>query len=129
PGGSISIRIRGSNSISSGNDPLYVVDGFPMESGLDINPNDISNIQILKDASATAIYGSRGANGVVMITTKRGEAGLSRITYNAQAGAQQIKSPFDMLQGREYMELANDLFREIDGQEDQEYAVFAPADL
>src|SRR5690606_17121862 len=59
PGGSISIRIRGSNSISSGNDPLYVVDGFPMESGLDINPNDISNIQILKDASATAIYGSR----------------------------------------------------------------------
>ncbi len=129
PGGSISIRVRGSNSISSGSEPLYVVDGFPTENGLGVNPNDISTIQILKDASATAIYGSRGANGVVLITTKRGESGLSRITYNAQAGVQQIKNPFKMLQGREYMELANDLFKEIDGQEDQEYAVFAASDL
>ncbi len=70
PGGTTVVRIRGGNSISSTNEPLYVVDGFPSETGKDINPNDIEDIQILKDASATAIYGARGANGVVIITTK-----------------------------------------------------------
>ncbi len=74
PGASPSIRIRGSGSISASNEPLFVVDGFPlMDSDIsDINPNDIESMEVLKDASSTAIYGSRGANGVIMITTKRG---------------------------------------------------------
>jgi TonB-dependent SusC/RagA subfamily outer membrane receptor len=70
PGGSTSIRIRGTNSISGSNDPLYVIDGFPTNNGININPDDIASMDILKDASATAIYGSRGANGVIIITTK-----------------------------------------------------------
>ena len=87
PGGSVKIRIRGSNSINKSNDPLYVVDGLVRESGLDgINPEDIASMQILKDASATAIYGSRGANGVVIITTKRGVKGESKLVLDAAVG-------------------------------------------
>ena len=87
PGGSVKIRIRGTNSINKSNDPLYVVDGMVRESGLEgINPEDIKSMQILKDASSTAIYGSRGANGVVIITTKSGVAGQSSITLDASLG-------------------------------------------
>ncbi len=129
PGGSISIRVRGSNSISSSNEPLYVIDGFPTTSGLNINPADIASIEILKDASATAIYGSRGANGVILITTKRGQAGKSLITYNGYVGTQKARVPFTMLSGKEYMLLANDLFREIDGQQDQQYGAYTPSQL
>ena len=129
PGGSVSVRIRGSNSISSNNEPLYVVDGFPTSNGADINPNDIESMQILKDASATAIYGARGANGVILITTKRGKAGESQITYNGYVGTQKIVNPFDMLTGKQYMELANALYKEIDGQENQEYAVYTQSQL
>ena len=87
PGGSVKIRVRGSNSINKSNDPLYVVDGLVRESGLDgINPEDIASMQILKDASSTAIYGSRGANGVVIITTKQGHVGESSITLDASFG-------------------------------------------
>ncbi len=129
PGGSVSVRIRGSNSISSNNEPLYVVDGFPTSNGADINPNDIESMQILKDASATAIYGARGANGVILITTKRGKAGESNIMYNGYVGTQKIVNPFDMLTGKEYMVLANDLYREIDGQENEEYAVYTQSQL
>lgn len=87
PGGSTKIRIRGANSINKSNDPLYVVDGLVRESGLDgINPEDIASMQILKDASSTAIYGSRGANGVVIITTKRGRAGESKLTLDMSLG-------------------------------------------
>lgn len=76
PGGNVSIKIRGTNSINANNEPLYVVDGFPLSGGLKyINPNDIISMEILKDASATAIYGSRGANGVVLISTKKGGSG------------------------------------------------------
>lgn len=87
PGGSVKIRIRGTNSINKSNDPLYVVDGMVRESGLEgINPEDIQSMQILKDASSTAIYGSRGANGVVIVTTKTGTQGESRITLDASIG-------------------------------------------
>lgn len=87
PGGSVRITIRGANSINKSNDPLYVVDGLVRESGLDgINPDDIASMQILKDASSTAIYGSRGANGVVIITTKKGTAGSSQLTLDVSYG-------------------------------------------
>ena len=87
PGGSVKIRIRGTNSINKSNEPLYVVDGMVRESGMEgINPEDIQSMQILKDASSTAIYGSRGANGVVIITTKNGVKGESNITFDASLG-------------------------------------------
>ena len=87
PGGSVKIRIRGTNSINKSNEPLYVIDGMVRESGLEgINPEDIQSMQILKDASSTAIYGSRGANGVVIITTKSGVKGQSSITFDTSIG-------------------------------------------
>lgn len=87
PGAAPKIRVRGANSINKSNDPLYVVDGLVRESGLEgINPEDIASMQILKDASSTAIYGSRGANGVVLITTRRGKVGTSEITFDASVG-------------------------------------------
>ena len=87
PGGSVRINIRGANSINKSNEPLYVVDGLVRESGLTgINPDDIQSMQILKDASSTAIYGSRGANGVVIITTKKGRAGTSQLTLDVSYG-------------------------------------------
>lgn len=129
PGGSISIRVRGSNSISSSNEPLYVIDGFPTSNGTDINPNDIESMEILKDASATAIYGARGANGVILITTKRGKSGENKISYNGSYGTQRIINPFDMLNGKEYMLMANALYKEIDGQENQENAVYTQSQL
>lgn len=129
PGGSMSIRIRGANSVSSSNEPLYVVDGLPTDNGININPQDIASMEILKDASATAIYGSRGANGVVLITTKRGKAGQSNISFNAYTSTQKAIVPFNMLSGKEYMHLANDLYKEIPGQENQENGVYTPSQL
>ena len=110
PGGGVSIRIRGGNSIKGGNEPLYVVDGYPLynENGASINPNDIESIDILKDASATAIYGSRGANGVVLITTKRGKAGKSTISYDTYYGVQQVQKKIPLLNAQEYATLANE---------------------
>ncbi len=94
PGAPPQIRIRGIGSISAGASPLYVVDGFPMESIQTINPNDIESIDVLKDASATAIYGSRGSNGVIIINTKRGKEGKASITYDTYFGFQKIsKTP------------------------------------
>ncbi len=129
PGGSISVRVRGANSISSSNEPLYVVDGFPTTNGTDINPNDIESMEILKDASATAIYGARGANGVILITTKRGKSGENRISYSGYVGTQQVVNPFNMLGGKDYMNLANALYQEIDGQENQQNAVYTQSQL
>lgn len=129
PGENSSVRIRGSNSISSTNEPLYVVDGFPTSNGTDINPNDIASIEILKDASATAIYGARGANGVVLITTKRGQAGNGKISYNAYFGSQKIVNPFHMLDAKDYMLLANALYKEIDGQQNVDFGVYTQSQL
>ena len=111
PGGTISVRVRGNNSISSTNEPLYVVDGFPSSEGLNLNPNDIESMQILKDASATAIYGARGANGVVLITTKRGRAGENKISYSGYLGAQTVDNPFEFINAKDYMNLQNALYQ------------------
>lgn len=129
PGGSMSVRIRGANSISSTNEPLYVVDGFPTQNGADLNPNDIESMEILKDASATAIYGARGANGVIIITTKHGKTGKPQISYNGYVGMQKVKNPFNMLNGKQYMTLANELYQEIEGQAGQQYGAYTQSQL
>jgi TonB-linked SusC/RagA family outer membrane protein len=101
PGASPTIRIRGIGSISAGSDPLYVVDGLPLDNIQMLNPNDIETIDILKDASATAIYGSRGANGVILINTKRGKAGKSTITLDTYFGWQKLLKSIDFLSMQE----------------------------
>ena len=90
PGSTPQVRVRGIGSISAGSTPLYVVDGFPMASIENINPNDIESIDVLKDASATAIYGSRGSNGVIIVNTKRGKVGKAVITFDSYYGQQQV---------------------------------------
>ncbi|WP_461533397.1 SusC/RagA family TonB-linked outer membrane protein [Sinomicrobium sp.] len=108
PGAAVSVRIRGSNSIQGNNDPLYVVDGFPYSAApTHINNADIESIEVLKDASATAIYGSRGANGVVMITTKKGREGATRVEFESSYSTQWQTSKLDLLSGREYGVLMN----------------------
>ena len=97
------IMVRGRNSILADNDPLIVVDGIPYAGNLsDINPNDVEAIEVLKDASAAAIYGSRGANGVILVTTKKGEAGKTTIKYEGKYSIQQITKKHDYLTGPEY---------------------------
>jgi TonB-dependent starch-binding outer membrane protein SusC len=98
PGGGTSVRIRGSGSLGAGNEPLYVIDGMPYSAGLNqnlnplmlINPNDIESITVLKDASSTAIYGSRGANGVILINTKKGSFNRTQVTFSSMVGVQQV---------------------------------------
>lgn len=103
PGSTPKIRIRGSNSINKSNEPLYVVDGLVRESGLEgLNPEDIASMQILKDASSTAIYGSRGANGVVIITTRKGKSGESQITFDATFGISQVTHLPKIMGTKEY---------------------------
>jgi len=105
PGSDVTIRIRGNRSFSAGNDPLYVVDGIPITGGLnDINPNDIESMEVLKDASATAIYGSRGANGVIIITTRRGKSGKPLVTYDAYVGVVKPLGKVQIFNGEEYAE-------------------------
>jgi TonB-linked SusC/RagA family outer membrane protein len=101
PGAASTIRIRGVGSISAGSDPLYVVDGFPVDNIQMLNPSDIETIDILKDASATAIYGSRGANGVILINTKRGKAGSSVISFDTYFGWQKVLKTIDYLTTKE----------------------------
>ena len=125
PGSGVSIRIRGGNSITGGNDPLYVIDGFPVYNNSSetnagalnsqpvnplssINPGDIESVDVLKDASATAIYGSRGANGVVIITTKKGKAGVNKVTYDGSIGVQTASKKIDLLNAKEWATLKND---------------------
>lgn len=109
PGGEVKIRVRGSNSINSSNDPLYVVDGVALFSaGLsDINVNDIESIEVLKDASATSIYGSRGSNGVVLITTKKGKADHSKIEYNSFVSFSTVRKKYDLIDAVGYAKLTN----------------------
>ena len=125
PGAAPSIRIRGGTSISAGNEPLYVIDGVPVYNDdrafstrsanavsalSSINPNDIESIEILKDASATAIYGARGANGVVMITTKRGRAGQSDMEIEAYYGTQRVARTLPLLNATEYGQFLNEAY-------------------
>lgn len=104
PGAEMQIRIRGTRSLTASNDPLVVLDGIPFAGNIsDINPNEIKSIDILKDASATAIYGSRGANGVLLVTTNRGQSGQkAKLTYNGYYGTSQIFSKIDMMNGEEF---------------------------
>jgi TonB-dependent starch-binding outer membrane protein SusC len=127
PGARTSVRIRGTNSINAGNDPLYVVDGVMLNNGNDntnstftsdgnspkvfvsalttINPDDIESMEVLKDASATAIYGARGSGGVILITTKKGKAGKSVVTFGTEFGFQKNANPYKMLNAKEFEQL------------------------
>lgn len=126
PGAGTSIRIRGTSSINGNNEPLYVIDGVPVisDSGTfstgatqnpalnpltNINPSDIESIEILKDASATAIYGARGANGVVLVTTKQGKSGKPNVSIGAKITMQQVTKEMDMLNAVQLAELANEV--------------------
>jgi TonB-linked SusC/RagA family outer membrane protein len=108
PGGEVRIRIRGANSILGDNNPLYVVDGYVGADFTTINPNDIESIQVLKDASSTAIYGSRGANGVVIITTKKGAQGGINISYNAQVSTSEVIDRYNTLSAGEFARVVNE---------------------
>lgn len=133
PGGSNTIRVRGGTSIGASNDPLYVVDGVPISTSdvgrsnigfyatnifdqeptnplMTLNPNDIESVTVLKDASATAIYGSRGANGVIMITTKKGKAGRAQVSYDVSSGFSKVAKTLDVLSANQYRETVSDLF-------------------
>ncbi|QCR24314.1 TonB-dependent receptor [Pontibacter sp. SGAir0037] len=107
PGAPMQIRIRGTRSLTASNDPLVVLDGIPYPGSIgDINPNDIQSIDILKDASATAIYGSRGANGVILVTTKGGKAGQKpQVSYNTFTGIRTVFAKFPMMNGEEFAAL------------------------
>lgn len=127
PGGGISIRIRGAGSITGNSEPLYVLDGFPIENDIEglsvgnggrantvpfnplsvLDPSDIESVQVLKDASATAIYGARGANGVVMITTRTGRGAKPTVTFDLYTGIQSVAKRYDLLDALGYMDFAN----------------------
>lgn len=129
PGGAMAIKIRGARSITAGNDPLYVIDGLPLvnepaitATGASVsasrnprnplaalNPNDIASIEILKDASATAIYGSRGANGVVLITTRKGVEGAMKVDYDGYYGTQTVANKLDVLTPQQYQKVLNEI--------------------
>ncbi|GHN02266.1 SusC/RagA family TonB-linked outer membrane protein [Cytophagales bacterium WSM2-2] len=129
PGGAINVQIRGRNSIAGGNNPLYIIDGVPFTStpmgstyssinniGLGsplatINPADIESIEVLKDADATAIYGSRGANGVVLITTKKGKSGETKVDVNFYTGVGQITRKMDLLNTQQYLAMRKEAFK------------------
>jgi TonB-dependent starch-binding outer membrane protein SusC len=145
PGGGLSVRIRGASSVNAGNDPLYVIDGLPVDNSVAIdgsagrgfpagsqarnplnalNPADIESVEILKDASAAAIYGSRGANGVVLITTKKGKSGRLNVSYDMYYGTQQIANKLDILTTSEYIKAQNELSVARGGA-----VLFSPADI
>ncbi|EFK56997.1 SusC/RagA family TonB-linked outer membrane protein [Sphingobacterium spiritivorum] len=139
PGGEMTIRVRGNSSLNSGNNPLFVVDGIPIESnsisslngtensGLnplaDINPSDIASMEILKDAASTAIYGSRAANGVVMITTKRGAEGKPEVLLNATTGVSSLTRKLSVLNARQYREAVLDSYNAMAVPEDPYYTL------
>lgn len=127
PGGRVNIQLRGQNSIANGNDPLYLVDGVPYSSELMstvgttiinqpspfnyLNPSDIENIEVLKDADATAIYGSRGANGVILITTKKGKQGKTKIDLNAYSGVGTVTRNIDWMNTQQYLEMRREALK------------------
>lgn len=109
PEGSVSIRVRGISTVNAGSDPLYIVDGVPMERGFaNMNTNDIESIEVLKDASAAAIYGSRGSNGVVLITTKKGTSEKLTVQYDGYYGIQNVSKKLPMMNAYQFAEFARD---------------------
>lgn len=111
PGGNSSILIRGRHSIRGGNDPLIVLDGFPIENINDVNPDDIASIEVLKDASAQAIYGARASNGVILITTKKGKSGKMRVGVNTYVTTQKLTKNFDLYSPEEFAQLRREAVR------------------
>ncbi|MDR0729842.1 MAG: TonB-dependent receptor plug domain-containing protein, partial [Prevotellaceae bacterium] len=109
PGADLTIRVRGTTSFNASNDPLYVVDGVPVDNMNFLAPTDIDNIQILKDASSAAIYGSRAANGVVIVTTKAGKTGDAKITFNAQVSLNEVAKRIESLNAAQYKELMDEI--------------------
>ncbi len=105
PGAEMQIRVRGTGSINASNEPLYVVDGVPVENLRGINPADVQNVDVLKDASAAAIYGSRGSNGVVLVTTKKGKKGKPRLTFSSYVGVQRMEGKIDMLSAQDWIQM------------------------
>ncbi|MDN5205694.1 TonB-dependent receptor [Fulvivirgaceae bacterium BMA10] len=150
PGGGVDIVIRGRPSVRAGNNPLFVIDGFPVTGGgvepgssqqfpnagnrsplNDINPNDIESIEILKDASATAIYGARAANGVILVTTKRGKSGTPKVEYSGSYTIQEVKEIPDIMNATEYTRFVRDLeidrvLRGVDSNADGQTIAYAP---
>lgn len=130
-GGGATFNIRGAASVGAGNDPLIIIDGFPISSGSSlgsgnryeagstdnilesINPNDIESIEVLKDASSTAIYGARAGHGVIIITTKRGKTGKASVNYSGNVSMQRMRNSFKMLDGPDYMRQTNRYFHEL----------------
>lgn len=104
PGADMQIRVRGAASVNANSDPLYVVDGVPMTTLSGINPADIASIEVLKDAASAAIYGSRGSNGVVIVTTQKGKTGKPKVSFNASVGFQTLEKKIDLLSATEWME-------------------------
>jgi len=112
PGGSLNISVRGAGSINSSNNVLIVIDGLPGGNTSNINPSDIESIEILKDASAAAIYGTRAANGVVLITTKKGKEGTAQVSYNTYGAYQTPSYKFDLLDATQYLQMINDISKD-----------------
>ncbi|MDR6785378.1 TonB-linked SusC/RagA family outer membrane protein [Pedobacter africanus] len=113
PGGTSNIQIRGRNSIRGGNDPLIVLDGFPIENINDVNPDDIASMEVLKDASAQAIYGARASNGVILITTKKGASGKVKIGLSSYLTTQRLTKNFDLYSAEEFAQLRREARRSI----------------
>lgn len=112
PGEDVQVRVRGNRSLKATNDPLYVVDGIPIVVALsELSPSDIESVEVLKDASATAIYGSRGANGVILVTTKKGKEGKVQVDYNGYVGVQQAARKIEMFDGGEWVEMVREANR------------------
>ncbi len=132
PGENSTVRIRGRRSITASNDPLYVIDGIPQISGsasvADINPQDIESMNVLKDAAATAIYGSRGSNGVVLITTKRGRVGDTKITYSSHYGVTSATRLVDMMDGVQFANLKRESRRRGANEGDPNWNGTIPSD-
>lgn len=129
PGAGVTVRIRARRSINASNDPLYVVDGIPLSGGIDdINPNDIVGMEVLKDASATAIYGSRGANGVVIVTTKRGKPGQTVVSLDSYYGLSEPLSLIDVMDGPQFAEYKRESRRAINAYT-TDAALFEPIEL
>lgn len=125
PGAGAKVRVRGLGSINSKLDPLYVVDGVVGVDGNTLNPNDIASIEVLKDASSTAIYGARGANGVIMVTTKRGRSGEARVTYDGNVNVSELYRHLPSLNSEEFVKVFNESF--ANGQKfDPQNGVWAP---
>ena len=128
PGGNTTIRVRGMNSINGGNNALIVIDGLQGGNLNSLNPNDIESIEILKDASATAIYGSQGANGVILITTKNGKKGKPLIDYNFSIGAQKIRHKLEVMGAADYARTVN-AYRETQNLAGPPVLVFTDAQI